>query len=288
MRTANRLLGYPDDARLLIINGDDLGLDACANAGVAQAITCGVACSTSLMVPCPGAAGGLRWLAARSEVSFGLHITLVRDSRAHLWPPLSPPETIPSLLGPEGQYHLHDGSHRLPPGARLPEVEAETRAQIEAVLSAGLRPAHLDWHCLLDGGREDVFELTLGLAREYGLALRVAGGERIGRLQRMGLPTADRAFLDSFSLPPGDKPARYLQLLRDLPEGLSEWALHPAADAGETLRDAPDRAVRAADLAFLTSEAAREAVSREGIVLLDYRPLQAAWRGAPAPGQAGA
>ena len=37
-------------------------------------------------------------------------------------------------------------------------------AQIETVLAAGLAPTHLDWHCLRDGGRPDVFDLTRGLA----------------------------------------------------------------------------------------------------------------------------
>ena len=34
---------------------------------------------------------------------------------------------------------------------------------------------------------------------------------------------------------------------------------------------------RAADLRFLVSLEAREAVVAEGIILLDYRPLQAIW-----------
>nr|WP_281291431.1 ChbG/HpnK family deacetylase [Streptomyces botrytidirepellens] len=45
--------------------------------------------------------------------------------------------------------------------ARPAEVEREFRAQIDAVLDAGLAPAHLDWHCLADGGREGIRDLTL-------------------------------------------------------------------------------------------------------------------------------
>jgi hypothetical protein len=50
-------------------------------------------------------------------------------------------------------------------------------------------------------------------------------GRRLARQQ--GLPVVDHDFLDGFSLDIETKPSRYLQLLRELPAGLSEWAVHP-------------------------------------------------------------
>jgi len=55
MGEANRLLGYPDDARLLLINADDLGMYQAINDAIALAFRDGMVHSTSLMVPCPGA-----------------------------------------------------------------------------------------------------------------------------------------------------------------------------------------------------------------------------------------
>ena len=46
---------------------------------------------------------------------------------------------------------------------------------MDAVVGPGLRPSHLDWHCLADGARPDVFEMTLSPAREYGLASKTKG-----------------------------------------------------------------------------------------------------------------
>jgi predicted glycoside hydrolase/deacetylase ChbG (UPF0249 family) len=46
---------------------------------------------------------------------------------------------------------------------RLVQLEIEFRAQIEAVLTAGLTPTHLDWHSLRIGGRADNFDLMLRL-----------------------------------------------------------------------------------------------------------------------------
>jgi len=51
----NRLLGYPVDARLLIINADDFGMCNAINEAIFRTMKEGVVHSTSLMVPCPWA-----------------------------------------------------------------------------------------------------------------------------------------------------------------------------------------------------------------------------------------
>ncbi|WP_447003419.1 hypothetical protein ACRAKI_27650 [Saccharothrix isguenensis] len=87
----------------------------------------------------------------------------------------------------------------------------------------------------------------------------------------------DNPFLDSFSLDVDTKPARYARLLRDLPTGLSEWAVHPSV-AGERSRGIDGgRRVRRSDYEFLISARARELIDREGITVIDYRPVQEAW-----------
>ena len=56
----NTLLGYPADARLLIINADDFGMCHAVNAAILRSLTEGVVCSTTLMVPCPWALHAMR------------------------------------------------------------------------------------------------------------------------------------------------------------------------------------------------------------------------------------
>ena len=50
-----------------------------------------------------------------------------------------------------------------------------------------------------------------------------------GWRENSALPVVDHDFLDSFSLDIETKQSRYLLLLRELPAGLSEWAVHPEA-----------------------------------------------------------
>jgi predicted glycoside hydrolase/deacetylase ChbG (UPF0249 family) len=72
LSTANGLLGYAGDARLLIVNADDFGMSAAVNQGVLGAIRHGVAQAASLMVPWPGAAPAMAMLRENPDVSFGL------------------------------------------------------------------------------------------------------------------------------------------------------------------------------------------------------------------------
>ena len=164
--------------------------------------------------------------------------------------------------------------------ANLDELEVEFRAQIEAVLAANLTPTHLDWHALRMGERTDIPDLMLALAKDYGLALRVRGRSWIEKVQRQGLPTIDYDFLDSYLLGTVEKAARYAQLLRELPAGLSEWAVHPGLDSAELRAIEPDgHQSRQLDFEFLMSAEAPEIIRQEGIILLSYEPLQAVWQG---------
>ncbi len=223
----NELLGYPKDARLLIINADDFGVFQPMNDAIFRTLKEGVAQSTTLMVPCSGTSAALQILKENPDFHFGVHITLVRDVITYHWVPIAPKEKVSSLVDETDHFYNYDRIPDLLSVAVLDEVEIESRAQIERVLSVGLKPTHLDWHCLFDGGRPDIFQMTEGLAREYGLALRVGGNEHADRLQREGRPTNDHMFLDSYRLETAGKTARFVELLRELPAGLSEWAVHP-------------------------------------------------------------
>ncbi len=274
-RRTNELLGYPGDARLLIINADDFGMCHANNAATLRALQEGVVSSTTLMAPCPWAPHAMRLLGEHPAIPFGVHLTVICEHGDYRWGPLAPRDKVPSLLDEAGYFYRLDRREEFLAQAELDEVALEFRAQIAAVLAAHLRPSHLDWHCLADGGRADIFALTLGLAREHGLALRVHGRPAAEHCRRAGLPAADHDVLDSYSLDTADKAARYARLLRALPTGLSEWAVHPSLGDAEARALEPEGwRVRRADYDFLISREARAILAEEGIVLVDYRALQ--------------
>ena len=240
----------------------------------------GLVRSTTLMVPCPWALHAMHYLADHPEIPFGIHLTAISDPLDYRWGPVTSREKVRSLVDRAGYFYNFEAMPVLLAHVKLDQLEVEFRAQIEAVLAAGLKPTHLDWHALRFGDRTDIFDLMIRLAKEYGLALRVIGRPSIEKLQSQGFPTSDYDFLDSYSIDPTIKPARYAQLLRELPAGLSEWAVHPGLDNAELLALEPaGNHERQTDFDFWMSQQAKDIVKEEGIILLDYRALQVVWRG---------
>lgn len=281
---SSELLDFRPDARVLIVNNDDFGMYHAINAAVLHSIEEGIASSCSLMVPCPWALHAMHLLRQKPQIPFGIHLTLFCDTTHYRWGPLTAKEKVPSLLNETGELFTPAQVPKLLTQARLDEVELEFRAQIDAAAGAGLTPTHLDWHCLADGGRDDILDLTMALAGEYGLAVRIWLEPRRRKLRRRGLPVVDHEFMDSFGLGIDGKPARYARLLRDLPAGLSEWAVHPGLGNEESRAIDPGGwRVRRTDYEFLISPEARELLQQEGIVVIDYSTIQQAWSQTSAP-----
>lgn len=275
---ANRLLGYPPDARLLILNADDFGMCHAINQAVSGVLAAGTVRSTTLMVPCPWAAEAMQFLAEHREQPFGIHLTAISDHQVYRWGPMMGRDRVPSLVDARGHFHGFDAFHANLSHVALAELEMEFRAQIEQVLAAGLAPTHLDWHAIRFGTRTDIFDLMIRLAKTYKLALRVIGKSWIEKIQAAGLPTIDYDFYDGSAVHPRERPARYTHMLRELPAGLSEWAIHPGTDDTELrAMEGPGSVYRQADFDFWTSPEPLRVIQEEGIILLDYRALQPFW-----------
>ena len=120
--TLAQRLGYPADARLVIINADDLGSCHSANVGVFECLHTGTVTSATLMVPCPWA----REASSRYRgEDVGVHLTLNAEYELYRWGPIT---IAPSLLGGDGGFPrtIEDVWDH----ADLDEVRRECRAQI--------------------------------------------------------------------------------------------------------------------------------------------------------------
>ena len=84
--------------------------------------------------------------------------------------------------------------------------------------------------------------------------------------------------MDSYDLATVGKCAQYAAMLRALPVGLSEWAVHPGLASAELEAVEPQSwQVRQTDYAFVMSPEAQAIVQEEGIILVDYTAVQALW-----------
>jgi predicted glycoside hydrolase/deacetylase ChbG (UPF0249 family) len=264
-------LGYPPDAKLVIVNCDDLGSSRAANVAVYDALRNGLGTSASLMVPCPwarDAAAGYR------GDDVGVHLTLNSEWETYRWAPIT---QAPSLLDGDGGFPrtIEDTWDH----ADLDEVRRELRAQVERAILWGFDVTHLDSHMGTLQLRADFFDAYLELAVDFDLPLRMgpSGGERV-----VGFPYRDLAeaegiiFPDQFVLYSGVGARRHVEkALFDLRPGVTEVYLHPAVDTDELRASHPDWAGRVEDHAFLCNDPSlRDLVERAGATLIGYRELR--------------
>jgi chitin disaccharide deacetylase len=274
----NRLLGYPADARLLLVNADDFGMCHAVTAAIIRTLQEGIVKSCSIMVPCPWSLHALTWLRATPAIRVGVHLTVTSEQPTYRWGPVLGSTELPSLVDETGYFYPLSRVEEFLEQVDLAELEREYRAQIERVFAAGVQPTHLDSHCGIHIRRESICAMTLGLAQEYGLALRVYDHPFIEQLQQQGYPTNDHRVMDSYDLPISGKSARYAAMLRALPVGLSEWAVHPGLESAELQAVEPQSwQVRQTDYQFVMSPEAQAIVQEEGIILVDYTAVQALW-----------
>ena len=91
-------LGYPADAKLLIIHADDLGLSHFKNVATIEAMREGVVTSASVMMPTPWVAEALELSQAHPELDLGVYLTLTAEWKHYKWGPLLGADDVPSLV----------------------------------------------------------------------------------------------------------------------------------------------------------------------------------------------
>ncbi len=265
-------LGYPEDARLLIVTCDELGVTYAHNTGVYGALRSGLGTSAGLVVPGPWA----REAASRYRgEDVGVHLTLNAEYDLLRWGPIT---HCPSLLDGDGGFPRTIDD--LWEHADTDEVRRECRAQIERAIYWGFDISHLSAHLGALELRPEFFDVALDLAIELRLPLRLppAGVER-----QAGFPfrqlAADEGVLtpDHVLRAPRNASAKRVieDLLGELEPGVTEIVLRPAADTPELRSVAPDWAARVADGDLADkSDSLRAIAERSDVILVGYRAMR--------------
>ncbi len=264
-------LGYPADARLLIVSADDLGLCHAANVGVYDCLRSGSVSCATLMVPAPWA----RDAAARYRgEDVGVHLTVNAEWERYRWGPIT---HAPSLLDGDGGFPrtLEDFWDH----ADLDEVRRECRAQIERAILWGFDVSHLDARMGTLLMRPEFFDIYLELALDFGLPARLAGSpgtDRLGFPARQLAADAGVVFVDRVLSAPGHGIRRITEgQLGEIPPGITELRLHPAIDTPELRAIAPDWAARVDDYRVVCEEATlASALEASGVTQVTYRALR--------------
>lgn len=280
-KTIAERLGYPRDAKLLIVHADDLGMAHSVNAATMKALETGLVNSGSIMVPCPWLSEIAIYARANPQADLGLHLTLTSEWTSFRWGPVMPKDRVSSLLDKEGYFYLTEteaASHADPK-----EVELEITAQIERARALGIQPTHLDSHMGTLYQNKALFEVFLRVARKYKLPVRIAKTwfARTDFLPETLNP--DDVYIDRIldinpTVAANDWARFYSDAIKNLPPGVTEIVVHLAYDDTE-MRGAtvnhPDwgAAWRQRDFEYFTSDAFRKLLQENQIKLITWREL---------------
>ncbi len=128
----------------LILNADDFGLTHGINRAVGELHSAGVLTSATLMANGSAFDDAVAVAHAHPTLGVGCHVVLTDGV------PVSPPEAIPSLLGPDGKSFrpsLADFLRATLLGrVREEEIAREAQAQIEKLQQASINITHIDTH----------------------------------------------------------------------------------------------------------------------------------------------
>lgn len=238
----------------LIVNADGFGFTFGNNRAILEVLEHGFIRSVSVNVTWPAVDEVSVLVRDFPHVSVGIHLNL------SVGPPVLPASEVPSLVGPDGEFH-GPAFRRLATRGRLDvdEMKQELRAQIAVLRDRGVRITHWDSH----QGRHlypGFFEAVLEVAREESIlatrthtyhlvfqpgwrALRVAGyylrhpaqvlthviaARRMRQARRAGMRMPDRRLIiKAMGLDAVHRPECWSALLETMPDGWNMTECHP-------------------------------------------------------------
>jgi predicted glycoside hydrolase/deacetylase ChbG (UPF0249 family) len=274
-------LGYPANARLLIIHADDLGMAHTVNTAIFAALENGSITSASIMVPCPWINEVADYAKSHPDADLGLHLTLTSEWKTYRWGPVESKDKVPSLLDPQG--YLWPDTPQVDSAVKADDAERELRAQIERANAMGIHPTHLDSHMGALFSRPDLFAVYLKLAHEYKLPfLAFIGPDTPPALS--SLLSSKDVLLDSVQIANPSIPAAgwkdfYANTVKNLKPGVTELIIHLAHDDVEMQAvtvDHPDygAAWRQRDYDVITSPEFKKDLEDNHIILIHWSDLK--------------
>ena len=281
--TIQERLGYPANARLLILHADDFGMSHSVNRAIIEALEHRWVTSASIMVPCPWFEEVAQWAKAHPDADLGIHLVLNSEWTSLRWGPVSGRETVPSLLDAQGYLPLETDA--VSQHAKAPEVERELRAQIEFARAAGVNITHLDSHMAALFQTEMLYGIYHNLGRSYALPQLIERiGERGGEqappwaVQARGDALVDRVLGMSPGVPADKWLDEYKKWLTPLGPGVYELIVHLGYNDDEMRGATSDHpnwgaAWRQSDLDLVKSDAFQNFLKQQQFHLITWREL---------------
>ncbi len=283
-------------AKYLIVNADDYGLCRSSNEAVEELFLTGKLKSSTVMLPARAAEDAVRFANDHPQYPIGVHLTMTSEWKNYRWKPLTGGK---SLVDADG--YMWGSSKDVAKNARLDELEAEIRAQVDRAHAMGMHPSHLDNHMgSLYGhqtGRFSILKMTLRVCGEYGYAFRMFTSTD-KRLCPQGVPYA---VFRTLAVPARVWSRRYgvvlpdylifpdwtkdlmtsyehyretiLRIWTDIPDGVTETFVHPCVESDEIKQFIGLWRNRVWEYDLLRDDETHRYLADHGVQMISFREL---------------
>jgi chitin disaccharide deacetylase len=278
-------LGYPKDAKLLIIHADDAGFAHSADSAIMLAYQQGAINSASIMVTCPWFPEIAAFAQKHPEMDWGIHLSLTSEWKYYKWQGVAPSSAIPSLLDKNG--YLYGSVEDFGAHAKVDEAEKEIRAQIEKAKAYGIRITHIDNHMGSILASADLMKMYERVGKEYGLPtlvpvnyVRMVAPRLVSAIDTTGVVVDN--FIMAYQMAPADKWKNFYNYsLKHLKPGLNELVFHLGFDDNELraiCTGHPDygSAWRQQDYNYATSPEFKALLKAQGVYLVTWGDIKKA------------
>jgi len=274
-------LGYPRDAKLLIIHADDLAVAHSEDAASFDALDKKAITSASVMIPCPWLNEVATYAKSHPDADLGLHLTLTSEWKTYRWGSVESKDKVPSLLDPSG--YLWQDTPLAAKAVKAEEAEREIRAQIERAIAMGIHPTHLDSHMGTLFSRPDLFAVYVKVAREYKLPflafIAASAPTELASVLSKSDVLIDSVVIAGPTLQAGDWKAFYANAIQNLKPGITEIIVHLGYDDAELQAVTVDHvdygaAWRQRDYNVVTSADFKKLLSDNHVILIKWKDLK--------------
>jgi len=280
-KTAAERLGYPANAKLLIIHADDLAVAHSVDAASFDALDKKAITSASIMAPCAWLTEVAAYAKDHPDADLGLHLTLTSEWKVDRWGSVESRDKVPSLYDPSGYLwpETLPALHNIKPE----EAEREIRAQVERAMALGIHPTHLDSHMGVLFSSPELFAVYVKVAHEYKLpflAVRIpnAPAAFFSALSEKDV-IVDSVVIANPAVQANEWRDFYVNAVKNLKPGLTEMIVHVGHDDAElqavTLNH-PDygSAWRQRDFDIMTSPEFKKALEENHVIPVKWKDLK--------------
>jgi predicted glycoside hydrolase/deacetylase ChbG (UPF0249 family) len=281
-QTVQERLGYPANARLLIIHADDLGMSHSVNRATFAALENKWITSSSILVPCPWFPEAAAWARTHQDADLGIHLALTSEWTTFRWGPVTGRSAVPSLLDKDGYMPLLETTAGAQ--AKPNEAERELRAQVDMAKAAGVAITHVDSHMGTLFQNAALFDVFRRVAASYNVPPLIEemgnrGGDQapwLAGVQKDALIT--QVVTLGASVPPDQWESAYEKMLAPLGPGVYQLIVHLGYDDEEmrgATADHPDwgAAWRQSDFDTMRSDKFRSFLRDQKFVLVGWKDV---------------